>query len=64
MFDTDACETGLYQTASSHPFDSQRLIGDRGSFLSDGFDEVAYVLEPQFKWMQADLKAVDRSRTP
>jgi hypothetical protein len=29
-----------------------------------GFDEVAYALRPQYEWMQADLAAVDRERTP
>ena len=29
-----------------------------------GFDEVAYVLEGQYKWLQADLASVDRERTP
>lgn len=29
-----------------------------------GFDEVAYVLEEQYRFIQADLAAVDRDRTP
>lgn len=31
---------------------------------SYGFDEVAYMLREQFEWLQADLQAVDRARTP
>jgi hypothetical protein len=29
-----------------------------------GFDEVAFVLEDQFSWLQADLAAVDKGKTP
>jgi hypothetical protein len=29
-----------------------------------GFDEVAYVLKPQYEWLAADLAAVDREATP
>ena len=29
-----------------------------------GFDEVAYMLRDQFEWIEADLMAVNRSRTP
>eukprot|EP01050_Picozoa_sp_SAG11_P018395 SAG11_NODE_2771_length_2990_cov_2.518506_2_plen_311_part_00 len=29
-----------------------------------GFDEVAYILQPQYEWLQADLAAVDRDKTP
>ena len=29
-----------------------------------GFDEVAYVLDQQYKWLEADLLAVDREATP
>jgi hypothetical protein len=29
-----------------------------------GFDEVAYILDDQYTWLEEDLKAVNRSITP
>ena len=29
-----------------------------------GFDEVAYILDDQYRWLEEDLKAVNRSITP